>query len=419
MIIKGDIVFAKNREKLTMLPDGVLVIENGLVVFAGEAIPEAYKNEPVTDYSGHLVMPGFCDMHSHAPQFENIGLGMNMTLLPWLEKLTFPTEYKYHDLAYAKEKYKKVIAELIRQGTTRAVIYATVHVGSAQILVDMMEEAGLCGLAGKVNMDRNCPDYLVEETKSSLAETKMFLEKNKNNSRVLPVITPRFAPTCTKELLAGLGELAAEYDVPIQSHINENLDEIKWVADLFPEAENYADVYVKNGLLNDKTLMAHCIHMKPEETVLFAEKGVMAVHCPHSNANISSGMMPLKIMMEAGVRVGLGSDVSGGHAVSMLKVMVLALQMSKLRYQQNQQEGFLKLADVFFLATKGGGSFFGKVGSFEPGYAFDALVVDDSALSTDKSMDLEARLGRFVYTGDDRQIIKRYIDGRAVDVPTW
>ncbi len=419
MIIKGDIVFAQDKTKLTMIPEGYVGVENGRVVFAGEVIPQAFKEEPITDYSGCLVMPGFCDMHTHAPQFENIGLGMDMKLLPWLETLTFPTEHKYKDLSYAEKQYKKAVAELIRQGTTRAVVFATVHLDSAQILLDTMEQAGLCGLAGKVNMDQNCPTYLAESTDVSLAETQAFLEKNKNKTCVKPILTPRFAPSCSKELLAGLGRLAETYDVPIQSHINENLDEIRWVAELFPEAENYADVYLRNGLLNDKTLMAHCIHMKPEETALFAKKGVMAVHCPHSNANISSGMMPLKTLMDAGVRVGLGSDISGGNAVSMPKTMVLAMQISKLRYQMHPEEGFLKLEEAFYLATKGGGSFFGKVGSFEQGYAFDALVVDDTALSQGGGMDLEARLGRFIYAGDDRQIVQRYIAGRKVDVPDW
>lgn len=419
MIIKGDIVFAKEKTKLTTIPSGYLGVEDGRVVFAGETLPEAYSGQPVTDYSGHLVMPGFCDMHTHAPQFENIGLGMNMKLLPWLETLTFPTESKYEDAAYAEPRYRRVVKEMIKQGTTRAVVFASTYPGTTQRLVELMEEAGLCGLAGKVNMDQNCPDYIVENTEKSLAETRAFAKKNKGNRQVKPVLSPRFAPSCTQTLLDGLGALAAEFDLPVQSHINENLEEIEWVAELFPEAGTYADVYLNSGLLNERTLMAHCIHMKPEETALFIEKGVTAVHCPQSNANLASGIMPVKKLMDAGMRVALGTDFSGGNAVSMLKIMVLAMQVSKLRYQMHPEEGFLKLEDVFYLATKGGGSFFGQVGSFEKGYVFDALVVDDCPLTAGKAMDIEARLGRFVYAGDDRHIIQRYIDGQAVDVPDW
>jgi len=419
MIIKGDIIFAKDRETLVTVPSGYLGIEAGKVVFLDTVVPKAYKAEPITDYSGKLVMPGFCDMHTHAPQFENIGLGMNLTLLPWLDTLTFPTESKYGELDYAEARYKRVVKTLIKQGTTRAVLFATTYQNTTQRLVALMQEAGLCGFVGKVNMDQNCPDYIVEETAQSLADTRAFVEKNKDNTKVKPILSPRFAPSCTEGLLDGLGQLATEYDLPVQSHINENKDEIAWVDELFPSAENYADVYLKNNLLNDKTLMAHCIHMKPEETETFVQRGVMAVHCPQSNANLASGMMPVKALMDAGMRVALGTDFSGGNTVSIAKTMVLALQMSKLRHQLYPDEGFLKLADVFYMATKAGGSFFGKVGSFEPGYTFDALVVDDAPLTVDKDLSLEERLGRFIYAGDDRHIVQRYIDGQAVDVPDW
>ncbi len=419
MIIKGDIIYTTEKGSFKQIPSGYIGTADGRVTFAGAEIPEAFRNESVTDYSGRLVMPGFCDLHTHAPQYENIGRGMDLTLLPWLETLTFPTESRYGERDYAEKRYRRAVADVIRQGTTRAVFFATTHLNSTQMLIDMMEEAGLCGLAGKVNMDQNCPGYLVEDTDVSLAETRAFAEKNKDNVHVKPIVSPRFAPSCTPRLLKGLGELAAEYDLPIQSHINENMDEINWVAELFPEAQNYADVYRQNGLLNSQTLMAHCIHMKPEETRMFVENGVMAVHCPHSNANIASGMMPVKAMMAAGMRVGLGTDFSGGNAVSILKTMVLALQVSKLRYQMHPEEGFLKLSEAFFLGTKGGGSFFGKVGSFEEGYAFDALVVDDSALNREGGNDLEDRLSRFIYAGDDRNIVQRYIDGKPVAVPDW
>ena len=296
-------------------------------------------------------------------------------------------------------------------------LFTTIHKQTTQVLVDMMEKSGICAYVGKVNMDSNCPEFLCEDTEKSLAETRAFYERNKDNQNVKPILTPRFVPTCSREMLKGLGALAAEYYAPIQSHINENLDEIRWVGELFPEAEHYADVYDKYGLLNDKTLMAHCIHMKPEEIKLLAERGVYAVHCPQSNVNLASGMMPLKPMMEHGVKIGFGSDVSGGHAVNMAEIMVLAMQVSKLRYQQRPEEGFLSFAEAFYIATKGGGSFFGKVGSFETEYEFDALVIDDTSLGKSGKSDMAERLSRFVYKGDDRNIIARFIKGKLIQPP--
>jgi len=418
-IVKGNIVFTKESCELTIFENGYIGVEEGLVSFVSKRLPKEHESSSVIDYGEKIIIPGFCDLHAHAPQFENIGLGMNMKLLPWLDTLTFPTEAKYKDADYAKKMYSRVVKDLYRFGTTRATLFASVHVEAAQILVDLMEEAGLGGCVGKVNMDMNCPDYLCEDTETSLKETREFVKRNQNNSLVDPILTPRFVPSCSERMMAGLGEIAREFDAPIQSHINENLDEIKWVGELYPKSKNYADVYDGFGLLNGNTLMAHCIHMKEEETELFVERGVYAVHCPQSNCNISSGKMPLKNLLRKGMKAGLGSDISGGHAVSIPKTMVLAMQISKLRFQENPEEGFLTLSEAMYLATKGGGSFFGKVGSFEKGYEFDALVIDDSSLAVRDDLTLEERLGRFIYTGDDRNIVERYVRGRKLEKPPF
>jgi len=415
-IIKANLIYTKRFGELTVMDKGYVGIENGAVVFVSDLVPKAYQDVIVTDYGNQLLIPGFCDLHTHAPQFENIGLGMNLKLLPWLEQLTFPTEAKYADSDYAKKMYRQVIRNVLRMGTTRVVFFSTVHTQSAQILIDLMEEVGLCGFVGKVNMDDNCAQSIRENTQVSIDETRTFYEKNKDNIGVKPIITPRFVPSCTRPLLKGLGELVVDYDAPIQSHINENIEEIEWVAQLHPEADSYADVYDRFGLFTNRTLMAHCVHMTPEETQLMAKNGVMAVHCPHSNSNLSSGIMPLKQLINQGVKAGLGTDVSGGNALSIAQTMVLAMQLSRLRYQQNPKEGYLSFEEAFYLATKGGGSFFGKVGSFEPGYMFDALVIDDSNLGVDSAKDSAERLRRFVYAGDDRNIVKRYINGKRIEV---
>ena len=415
--LKGNIIYAAECGALTTIKNGYVGVDGEHVAFVSETLPDAYQDIRVDDYGDRLIIPGFCDLHTHAPQFENIGLGMNLQLLPWLNELTFPTEAKYHDRAYAEEKYAHVIEELYRFGTTRAVLFTTIHVDTAQILVEMMEAAGFCGYVGKVNMDSNCPELLCEDTKVSLEQTRAFYERNKDNKNIKPILTPRFVPTSSREMLKGLGELASEYQAPIQSHINENLDEIRWVEELFPEADHYADVYDRYGLFTDRTLMAHCIHMKPEEIELMADRGVYAVHCPHSNVNLASGIMPLKVMMDKGVKVGFGSDVSGGNAVNIAEIIVLAMQVSKLRYQRHPEEGFLSFAEAFYIATKGGGSFFGKVGSFETGYEFDALVIDDKNLGNNDALDITERLSRFVYKGDDRNIVYRYIKGKMLTPP--
>lgn len=418
-IVKGNLAFTSNKDNITTIDNGYIGVKDGKVVFADEDLPKKYKNNEIIDYGDKLIIPGFCDLHTHAPQFENIGLGMNIKLLPWLKSLTFPTEAKYKDVDYAKKMYTRVVKDLYKFGTTRAVLFASIHLKSTQLLLDMMTKAGLKGYVGKVNMDDNCPDTLIENTQKSIEDTRKYFEQNKGDIPVKPILTPRFAPSCTKELMEGLGSIAREYNAPIQSHINENLDEIKWVAYLFPNSKHYADVYDGFGLLNEKTLMAHCIHMKKEEIDLFLERGVYAVHCPHSNCNISSGKMPLKSLIKKGIKAGFGSDISGGHAVSIPKTMVLAMQIAKLRFQENPDEGFLKMSEAFYLATKGGGSFFGKVGSFEEGYEFDALVIDDNSLAERDDLSIEERLEKFIYIGDDRNIIKRYISGKEIKPPVF
>jgi guanine deaminase len=418
-IVKGNIAFTKTSDYLTIIENGYIGVKDGMVLFVSSILPKEYEKSDIVDYGDKLIIPGFCDLHAHAPQFENIGLGMNMKLLPWLKSLTFPTEAKYQDVDYAKKMYARVVNDLYRFGTTRAVLFSSVHVESTQLLLDMMTKAGLKGYVGKVNMDDNCPDFLIEDTQKSLEDTRMFFENNRGDIPVKPILTPRFVPSCTEAMMRGLGEIAREYNAPIQSHINENLDEIKWVAYLYPESKHYADVYDGFNLLNEKTLMAHCIHMSDEETELFIERGVYAVHCPHSNCNISSGMMPLKILMGKGMKAGIGSDVSGGHAVSIPKSIVLAMQIAKLRYQANPEEGFLKLSEALYLATKGGGSFFGKVGSFEEGYEFDALVIDDDNLKVRDDLTTEQRLEKYIYIGDDRNIIHRYVYGKKLEKPKF
>ncbi len=415
---KGHVIFTSESHKFDVFENSYVLVEDGKVTGIQQQAPEGMD---VVDWGDRLIIPGLVDLHFHAPQFPNIGLGLDKELLPWLEDYTFPTEAKFKDPAYAKDVYSAVVKMLWRNGTTRAVLFSSLHGETTDILMDLCHQAGIGAYVGKVNMDRNTPDFLVEETGQSIADTKAWIDRTGDKyPMVKPIITPRFVPTCSSELMNELGKMAAEMDLPIQSHISENLGEVEWVKDLHPEFDTYADVYEGHGLWGDRTIMAHCVHNTNEEIKMMAKAGVMAAHCPNANNNLSSGVMPVRAFMEAGCKVGLGTDVGAGHKVSMAQVMSQAVQMSKLKWlESGKQLAPLTTAEAFYLGTKGGGSFFGKVGSFEPGFAFDALVIDDAGLSAGGQRSIEERLQRFIYCGDDRNIITRYVEGKELNEPNF
>ena len=401
------------------------MVEGKFVKGVFRALPEKYKDAKLTDYGSKLIIPGFVDLHLHAPQFANRGLGVDMELLPWLETYTFPEESKYSDEDYAKRAYKKVVYELWKKGTTRSVLFATIHSKSSEILMDLLNEAGLSAYVGKVNMDRNCPDFYIENTEDSINDTEKFLEKVINKyDLVKPIITPRFVPTCTPEMMKGLSSLSKKYNVPVQSHLSENKGEIEWVKQLHPEAPNYAGVYNEFEMFGQKpTIMAHCVHLTDDEIELMAKNNVFVAHSPHSNCNLISGISPIRKLIKAGVQVGLASDISGGHDISIPSVMVNAIQISKMKWVENPNYSafneFLSTPEALYLATKGGGKFFGKVGSFEEGYDFDALIIDDSSLEDVNERTIEERIQRYIYVGDDRNIVDRFVAGNKISEPKF
>ena len=269
-------------------------------------------------------------------------------------------------------------------------------------------------LVGKVAMNRNCPEGLSESVEDMAQGYESLIGDFSHDSHVRPIITPRFIPSCSPEMLRACGDLAAKYQLPVQSHLSENKDEIALVAQLEPESTCYGDAYNRYGLFGQTpTVMAHCVWTEGEELELMKKNGVMVAHCPTSNLNIASGLAPVRTFLDAGIPVGLGSDISGGHDLNIFRVMVYAIQVSKLCYQQNHDRKFLSLSEAFWIATKSAGSFFGRVGSFEPGYEFDALVINDSDLNHD-DYSLLHRLERFIYLGDDRQIEHRFCCGKEV-----
>jgi guanine deaminase len=417
---QGHILYTKNPNRFEIYENGAVIVEDGKVVEVLKTLPENQETLEIFNMGDRLIIPGFVDLHFHAPQFPNLGLGLDKELLPWLEDYTFPEEAKYSDLDYAESVYTRVAKEIWRQGTTRIVLFSSVHKESTQLLMSIFDRAGLGAFVGKVNMDRNCPDFLVESTGDSIEATKAWLEATVNlYPRVKPLITPRFVPTCTSELMRALGELAAEYNVPVQTHISENQAEVDWVRELHPESQDYASVYEEHGLMGDKTILAHCVHNTDAEIEKMAKLGVFAAHCPNANYNLASGIMPVRKFLNAGVKVGLGTDVGAGHKVSIASVMSTAIQASKIAWLNSDRTlAPLSTSEAFYLGTKGGGAYFGKVGSFEPGYEFDALVIDDHRLGVTEGRSLEERLQRYLYIGDDRDIISRFVSGNEIMEPT-
>ncbi|SDE88538.1 amidohydrolase family protein [Sporomusa acidovorans] len=423
-IIKGNMVFAPSFGQLETLANSYVIIEGKKIKGTYRELPAQYNNLAITDYGDALIIPGFVDLHFHAPQFANRGLGLDLELLPWLEQYTFPEEAKFKDNAYAAEIYKQVVTELWKWGTTRVALFGTIHKEATAHLMEMLALAGLGGYVGKVNMDRNSSDSLLETTEQSLADTEDFIKNTIDRyGLVKPIITPRFVPSCTGDLMSGLARLAGKYNLPVQSHLSENTGEIAWVKELHPDCLNYANVYQKFGLFGQQpTIMAHCIYNDAAEIELMAKNKVTVAHCPYSNNNLASGIAPVRKLIDLGVAVGLGSDIAGGHEISIAKVMAAAVQVSKLKWLASDKKApFFTIPEVFFMATKGGGSFFGKVGSFEEGYEFDALVIDDTGLnvSTINRYSLAERLSRFIYIGDYHNIVARYVAGKKMEQPQF
>ncbi len=418
-VYKAHILFTKEKDRFEVLENGYIAVEDGIVAGVSTNLVDLdCKDAKVIDFGDKLLIPAMNDMHVHAPQVHNQGVAMDLELLPWLQNYTFPEESKYADVEYAERMYRRFLHTQWLFGTMRSVVFGTLHTDSTRVLMKLYQEAGMGAMVGKVGMNRNCPDTLCEDVDAAIeGNEKLIAEFNKPNALVRPIITPRFVPSCTPELLKACGELAKKYQLPVQSHLSENTSEIAWVQDLEKESTSYGDAYNRYGLFGQTpTIMAHCVWTSGSELELMKRNKVMVAHCPTSNFNLSSGMAPLRTFLEEGLPIGLGSDISGGHDLNMFRMMVYAIQVSKMHYQHNHDKAFLTLPEIFWIATKSAGSFFGKVGSFEPGYEFDALVIDDAVLYP-AEYSLPHRLERFIYLGDDRQIVHRFCRGQEVKEP--
>lgn len=399
--------------------DGVLVVKNGLVEQIGDAqdiLPNLADDVEITVHDNGLLMPGFVDTHIHFPQTEIIG-SYGEQLLEWLDTYTFPTEAQFGDKDFALPRAQFFLDQLLQNGTTTALVFGTVHPESVDAFFERAEKMNLRMICGKVMMDRNAPDNLTDTAQSSYDESKALIEKWHGKGRLHYAVTPRFAPTSTSEQLHKAGDLLKEYpDVFMHTHLSENENECAWVKELFPECENYLDVYDKHGLLSKRSVFAHGIHLCDSEYQRLSDTESSLSYCPTSNLFLGSGLFNLKKAEAYNVDVGLGTDVGGGTSFSQLQTLNEAYKIQQLRGEK------LTALKSFFLATLGGAQALdldSKIGNFETGKEADFVALDYQStdlmrVRMNKSKDLLERLFVMTTLGDDRAIKATYVMGEQM-----
>jgi len=401
---------------LEYFEDGLLLVEDGRIVEAGDARQlqtQLADDVPVTEFPGKIIVPGFIDCHVHFPQLDIIA-SYGEQLLDWLNRYAYPAEAKFADENHAHEIAAIFLDELLRNGTTTALVFGTVHPHSADAILAAAASRGMRLIAGKVLMDINCPEELRDDPASAYADSKALIERWHGKDRLGYAITPRFALTSSEEQLAAAGKLANEYpDVWMHTHLAENKAEVEQIARQFPDSRSYLDVYDQFGLLRERSVFAHCLHMDDEDRRTMSSKGGAAAFCPTSNLFLGSGLFDLRTMREASIRCGLGSDVGGGTSLSMLKT---ASEAYKVLHLQDQA---LPAARALYLTTLGAAESLyldDKVGNFASGKEADFVVLDPagSALSerrTRVASSIEEAMFAITMLADDRHISATYVAG--------
>ncbi|MBA1187900.1 guanine deaminase [Pseudomonas entomophila] len=399
--------------------DGLLVVDEGRISAVGpasELLPTLTPDTQVVTYTDALITPGFIDTHIHFPQTGMIG-AYGEQLLDWLETYTFPCERQFADKAHADQVARLFLGELLRNGTTTALVFGSVHPESVQALFEEAERLDLRLIAGKVMMDRNAPDYLTDTAESSYHDSKALIERWHGKGRLHYAVTPRFAPTSTPEQLAAAGRLLEEYpDVYLHTHLSENLKEIDWVKALYPERSGYLDVYDHYRLLGERSVFAHGVHLCDAECQRLAETGSAVAFCPTSNLFLGSGLFNLPQAERFGVRVGLGTDVGAGTSFSLLATLNEAYKVMQL------QDVRLHPFKSLYLATLGGARALrleDRIGSLAPGHDADFVVLDYKATPLldyrlQQSRSIEETLFVLTTLGDDRVVRETYAAGRCV-----
>ncbi|MFS8976845.1 guanine deaminase [Cupriavidus necator] len=402
--------------------DGVLIVTAGRIAAAGDYTELAARipaDAEIVDHRGKLILPGFIDTHVHYPQTDMIA-SPSPGLLHWLETYTFPEERRFADPEYARDVAGFFTEELLRNGTTSAVVWSTVHKASAEALFAESEARNLRMVTGKVMMDRNCPEFLRDTAESGAQDAADLMSRWHNKGRLGYAITPRFAPTSTEAQLAACGELARAYpDAFIQTHVAENRDEVKWVAELFPDARSYLDVYDRYGLLRPGAMYGHAIYLDQDDRRRLADSGAAVAHCPTSNLFLGSGFYDFHQSDANRLNVTLATDVGGGTSFSMFRTMNAAHKVARMGGY------YLTALRMFYLATRAAAEALGwtdRVGSFSEGCEADFIVLDTKATPliarrSNRSETLEEELFAFAMLGDDRMIDSVYVMGEATAVP--
>ncbi|MDP2748824.1 guanine deaminase [Pseudomonas sp.] len=398
--------------------DGLLVIDNGQVAKVGHAadLLPSLKGVEITEYRDALITPGFIDTHIHYPQTGMIA-SYGEQLLDWLNTYTFPTEQQFADKAHAADVAGIFLKELLRNGTTTALVFGSVHKQSVDAFFEAAEALNLRMIAGKVLMDRNAPDYLTDTPESGYADSKELIERWHGKGRLHYAVTPRFAPTSTPEQLTLAGKLLGEYpDLYMHTHLSENRKEIEWVKALFPERKGYLDVYDHYKLIGARSVFAHGVHLCDDECKRLAETGSAVAFCPTSNLFLGSGLFDLNKLEQHGVRVGLGTDVGAGTSFSQLQSLNEAYKVMQL--QGKKLDPFKSL----YLATLGGANALyldDKLGNFESGKDADFVVLDYNATPLisyrmQQAKTLDERLFALTMLGDDRAVKETFAAGQSV-----
>ncbi len=411
-VLKGNFISAPSLGELEIRENSFMVLEDGAIAGIFSSLPEKYSGAQIEDFSNCLIMQSFCDMHLHAPQYPMLGMGMDLPLLDWLNTYTFKTEARFEDDEYAREVYKKLARELVEMGTTRVCMFSSIHPRATLILMEELENAGVTGFVGKVNMDRNGASGLQETMDSSIRDTIYWLDECGRFKNIKPIITPRFTPSCSDGLMEELGKIAQARGLPVQSHLSENTSEIQWVKELCPDCRGYWQSYQKHGLWKERTVMAHCVHCDEDEKNALRDAGVVAAHCADSNINLCSGVAPVREMLERGIWVVLGSDIAGGAELSMMDVITKTIRASKIkRIESGWKTDFLSVAEAYYLATTSAHMYFGAKPGFAKGNMLHAVVIDDGAFCTPRVLSMRERFERSLYLAEKTDICAVYSEG--------
>ncbi|WP_437615664.1 guanine deaminase [Erwinia sp. V71] len=398
------------------LDDGVLTLHDGKIVSL-EAWQEGHhrQSSELIDLRGRLIVPGFVDSHIHYPQTEMIG-AFGEQLLEWLNTYTFPVESQYHCADYAASMSDFFLQQLLSNGTTTALVFGTVHPQSVDALFSAAEQRQMRLIAGKVMMDRNAPDYLIESAAESYRQTRELIQRWHGRGRLSYALTPRFAPTSSAELLAAVQALREEFpDVWLHTHLSENQDEVAWVKALFPERRGYLDVYHHHQLTGRRSVFAHCIHLEEEEWQCLHDTDSAIAFCPTSNLFLGSGLFNLSRSWQQGVKIGLGTDVGAGTTFNMLQTLGEAYKVAQL------QQYKLSACEAFYHATLGGARALdldAVIGNFAAGKEADFVVIDPAVsplqqLRSANSKDIWERLFVLMTLGDDRNIAQTWVNGQC------